>query len=130
MKKTITGLLLIAAILISGCDTKPSETVQSLSSEQSYHSDPTWALKDTEHTDRLHLYYFLMDDTRRSERCPVKDLQSLILPNYQESRSNTDFAASDDRLLFPQAADFDSLDEDKKAVHYRVAEESQELKYK
>ena len=34
MKKKITGLLLIAAILISGCNTKPSETVQSLSSEQ------------------------------------------------------------------------------------------------
>ena len=97
---------------------------------KAYHSDPTWALKDTEHTDRLHLYYFLMDDTRRSESCPVNDIQSLILPNYQESRSNTDFAASDDRLLFPQAADFDSLDEDKKAVHYRVAEESRELKYK
>ena len=96
---------------------------------KAYHSDPTWALKDTEHTDLLHLYYFLMDESRRNESCPVKDLQSLILPNYQESRSNTDFSASDDSLCFPQQADFDSLDEDKKVVRYHVTEEIEELRY-
>ena len=97
---------------------------------KAYHSDPTWALKSEYHTDGLYLYYFLMDDSRRNESCPVKDLQSLILPNYYESKSNVDFAATDTSLSFPQRAIFDSLDEDNKTVHYHVTEEPEELKYK
>ncbi len=97
---------------------------------KAYHSDPTWALKSEYHTDGLYLYYFLMDDSRRNESCPVKDLQSLILPNYYESKSNVDFAATDTSLSFPQRAIIDSLDEDNKTVHYHVTEEPEELKYK
>ena len=95
-----------------------------------YHADPTWALKDSMHVDWLSLYYFMMTDERRSEGCPVTDLNASLLPNYWESKSNIDFSATDDSFSFPKQAVFDSLDEDNKTVHYHVSEDNLELKYK
>ena len=95
-----------------------------------YHTDPTWALKDTEHSDRLYLYYFMMTDERRSEGCPVADLNSSLLPNYWESKSNMDFHAADDSYMFPSMSYLDSLDEENRVVRYNLSGEIFELKYK
>ncbi|PWJ71081.1 transglutaminase superfamily protein [Ruminococcaceae bacterium R-25] len=95
-----------------------------------YHSDPTWGLKDTHDDDWLYLYYFMMTDERRSEGCPVTDLNAQLLPNYWESKSNIDFSATDESLSFPKQSAFDSLDKENKVVRYHVSEENLELKYK
>ena len=84
---------------------------------QGYHIDPTWALKGTR--DGIYLDYFMMSDAEREyDGCPVFDLTGALIPEFWLSKTSWSLPATDNRYNIRQWCYFESLDEEKKILHY------------
>ncbi|MBQ6304416.1 MAG: transglutaminase domain-containing protein [Clostridiales bacterium] len=95
-----------------------------------YHADPTWSLKEQTGQSSLSLYYFLMDDQRRSESgCSVESLQIPLLPQYFDVKSDLDFPAHSKEYLFPPVSNLVSLDEENKILYYTAPDGDHSINY-
>lgn len=83
-----------------------------------YHVDTTWALK-ADGVDGIYLDYFMMSDKQRiADGCDIHDPTVTLLPEFNVSRTNVKFEATDDHYCIRDYCRFVSLDEEKKIVHY------------
>ena len=96
---------------------------------QGYHIDTTWALKGTRNG--IYLDYFMMSDKEREyDECPVGDLTGALIPGYWVNKTSWSLPATDNRYNIRDWCSFESLDEEKKILHYvDVNNEPKEFHY-
>ena len=95
-----------------------------------YHVDTTWALK-ADGVDGIYLDYFMMSDKQRiADGCDIHDPTVTLLPEFNVSRTDVKFDATDDHYCIRDYCRFVSLDEEKKIVHYvTMYDEQKEFYY-
>lgn len=97
---------------------------------ESYHVDPTWALKSYYDVDYLELTYFMMDDDARVySGCAIDDLTVQLLPEFWLNRTDLDLSCTSDRFDCLRYTYYRGLDEENDILYYYEYEDTLELYY-
>ena len=120
----------VEAVSVGCSDGVDHEWTYVLVNGRGYHIDPTWALRESADSGQLYLSYFMMsDEIREMEGCPVGDLTVQLLPRFWANMSSVSFAADDDSYYLGEYSVFESMDEDRKILHYRDIHGREHLLY-
>ena len=97
---------------------------------KSYHTDPTWGLRNEYTGKKMYFTYFMMTDGERAaDGAKMDELAISVLPGYWIKDSGKDFSATDDRYCELRFATFSRMDTEKNILYYLRGDDDTEYEF-
>lgn len=97
---------------------------------KSYHTDPTWGLRNEYTGKKMYFTYFMMTDGERAaDGAKMDELAISVLPGYWIKDSGKDFSATDDRYCELRFGTFSRMDTEKNILYYLKGDTEYEFHY-